>query len=185
MSTSVILIRGINVGGKNPVAMSRLRELLSDLGCREPETLLASGNALVDDAPSDLAALLETELPQRFRLHDEQVRVLVLSSGELRSVIEERPRGFGDQPDTYHSDAIFMIDIPVDEAMAVFEPREGVDQVWPGRGVIYSQRLSAQRTKSRLNKIIGTEPYKSMTIRSWATTLKLGARAALREAAPA
>jgi len=63
------------------------------------------------------------------------------------------------------------IDAPT--AMKVFDPRPGVDEVWPGTGVIYSQRLSAQRTKSRLGKIVGTPAYKSMTIRSWATTLKL------------
>jgi uncharacterized protein (DUF1697 family) len=58
-------------------------------------------------------------------------------------------------------------------AMKVFDPRPGVDAVWPGKGVIYSQRLSAERTKSRLGKIVGTPAYKSMTIRSWATTLAL------------
>jgi len=57
--------------------------------------------------------------------------------------------------------------------MAVFDPREGVDKVWPGDGVIYSQRLSSLRTKSRLGKIVGTPAYKSMTIRSWGTTTKL------------
>ncbi|HUC20941.1 MAG TPA: hypothetical protein VMR98_05640, partial [Candidatus Polarisedimenticolaceae bacterium] len=59
------------------------------------------------------------------------------------------------------------------QAMSVFSPREGVDKVWPGDGVIYSQRLSSQRTKSRLSKIVGTPAYKSMTIRSWNTTTKL------------
>jgi uncharacterized protein (DUF1697 family) len=54
-----------------------------------------------------------------------------------------------------------------------FSPREGVDEVWPGRGVIYSQRLSAERTRSRLSKITSSPLYKSMTIRSWATTLRL------------
>jgi uncharacterized protein (DUF1697 family) len=39
--------------------------------------------------------------------------------------------------------------------------------------VIYSQRLSAQRTKSRLNRIMGTPEYAAMTIRSWSTTMKL------------
>jgi uncharacterized protein (DUF1697 family) len=39
--------------------------------------------------------------------------------------------------------------------------------------VIYHQRLSAQRTKSRLNKVMATPFYKEMTIRNWATTLKL------------
>ncbi len=57
--------------------------------------------------------------------------------------------------------------------MTAFIPREGVDEIWPGRGVIYSQRLSAERTKSRLSKVASSPLYKSMTIRSWNTTLKL------------
>jgi uncharacterized protein (DUF1697 family) len=57
--------------------------------------------------------------------------------------------------------------------MLVFDPREGVDKIWPGDGVIYSQRLSSQRTRSRLNKIVGTPAYQCMTIRSWTTTTKL------------
>ena len=39
-----------------------------------------------------------------------------------------------------------------------------------GRRVIYSQRLSAERTRSRLSKVMGTAAYKSMTIRNWNTT---------------
>jgi uncharacterized protein (DUF1697 family) len=101
------------------------------------------------------------------------VKVLVLSSDQLEAVVANRPKGFGDEPGTYHSDAIFLIDIDADEAITVFDPREGVDRVWPGDGVIYSQRVSALRTKSRLGKIVGTPPYRSMTIRSWQTTLAL------------
>ena len=57
--------------------------------------------------------------------------------------------------------------------MEAFDPRPGVDTVWPGDGVIYSQRLSVQRTKSRLNKVMASPLYKSMTIRNWATTTTL------------
>jgi uncharacterized protein (DUF1697 family) len=59
------------------------------------------------------------------------------------------------------------------EAMAAFSPKEGVDTVWPGDGVIYSQRLSAKRTQSRLNRVMASPAYKSMTIRNWNTTTKL------------
>jgi hypothetical protein len=38
--------------------------------------------------------------------------------------------------------------IDADESMAVFSARDGVDTVRAGDGVIYHQRLSAQRTKS-------------------------------------
>ena len=60
--------------------------------------------------------------------------------------------------------------------MTAFNPREGVDRIWPGEGVIYSQRLSAQRTKSRLSTVMSSPLYKSMTIRSWSTTVKLNNR---------
>jgi uncharacterized protein (DUF1697 family) len=173
--TRLLLFRGINVGGKNKISMATLREGLAELGCAEVQTYINSGNAIVDSPLPDaeLAALVEEDLPTRFHLDSELVRVLVLSPEKLRAVIEDRPKGFGDKPDTYHSDAIFLIGIGVEEAMAVFQPREGVDAVWPGAGVIYSQRLSAERTKSRLGRIIGTPAYASMTIRSWQTTLKL------------
>jgi uncharacterized protein (DUF1697 family) len=101
------------------------------------------------------------------------VAVLVLSHDQLRAVVERKPEGFGEQPDTYHSDAIFLIGIGAAKAMEAFDPRPGVDTVWPGKGVIYSQRLSAERTKSRLNKIMGRPAYRSMTIRNWNTTVAL------------
>jgi uncharacterized protein (DUF1697 family) len=63
--------------------------------------------------------------------------------------------------------------ISPDEAIKIFNPREGVDKVWQGDLAIYSQRLSAQRTRSRLSKIVSSPLYKQMTIRSWATTARL------------
>ncbi|MEO5919755.1 MAG: DUF1697 domain-containing protein [Pseudolysinimonas sp.] len=175
MTTQVLLFRGINVGGKNKVAMTDLRECLEKLGCTDVVTYLASGNAIVDSPMpgAKLAAALERELPRRFHLDDELVKVLALSPAKLRAIISKRPKGFGDQPNMHHSDAIFLMDVGLAEAMKGFDPREGVDVVWPGDGVIYSQRLSAQRTKSRLGKAMSTPAYKSMTIRSWATTTKL------------
>jgi len=87
--------------------------------------------------------------------------------------VDDRPKGFGDQPEKYHSDVIFLMGIDAAEAMPIFNPREGVDRVWPGKGVVYSQRLSAQRTKSRLSAVMASPLYKSMTIRNWNTTVKL------------
>ena len=57
--------------------------------------------------------------------------------------------------------------------MKMVKLRDGVDRAWPGRGVVYFERLSAQRTKSRMSSIVGTPEYSNMTIRSWNTTTKL------------
>lgn len=163
------------MGGKNRLPMAELRQRLEADGFSDVSTYIASGNVILtsDRRPSDIKARIERMLPEAFDLHDELVKVLVLSRERVDAVVANKPKGFGDEPGTYHSDAIFLIDIDADEALKVFDPRDGVDRVWPGDGVIYSQRVSALRTKSRLGRIVGTPAYRSMTIRSWQTTLAL------------
>jgi uncharacterized protein (DUF1697 family) len=175
MTKYVALLRGINVGGKNKVPMAGLRKCLEELGFSNVSTYIASGNVILesDKRPDEIKTLIEAALPKSFKLDNELIKVLVLSRKELQAVIKSKPKGFGEQPEKYHSDAIFLMGIDSSQAMPVFNPREGVDNVWAGKGVIYSQRLSSQRTKSRLSKIMGTPIYKSMTIRNWYTTTKL------------
>lgn len=175
MKSYVILLRGINVGGKNKVPMAKLREYLTNIGFNDVSTYIASGNVILksNKTPQEITVAIEKMLPEKFTLDSELIKVLVVSKKQLQSIIENKPSGFGDKPEKYHSDAIFLIGVSVDEIMPVFRPRDGVDAVWAGDGVIYSQRLSAERTKSRLNVITVSPHYKSMTIRSWNTTVKL------------
>ena len=175
MTSYLVLRRGINVGGKNKVPMAEMRASLEGLGFENVLTYIASGNVLVDSrlGAAKVAESIEAALPKAFKLDAELIRVAVLSADEFEALIERRPKGFGDEPKKFHSDAIFLMGIDMNEAMAVFSPREGVDRIWPGDCVAYSQRLSAQRTKSRLNRIVASPLYKSMTIRSWQTTLAL------------
>jgi uncharacterized protein (DUF1697 family) len=175
MSRYAILLRGINVGGKNRLPMAGLKHCLETLGFLEVSTYIASGNIILesDKPPGQIRALIEEALPKKFELDSELVKVLVLSHEQLQAVVDRKPAGFGEQPEKYHSDVIFLMGLGATQAMAVFDPREGVDQVWLGDGVIYSQRLSAERTRSRLNKVMGTPAYKSMTIRNWNTVTKL------------
>lgn len=175
MNTFAILIRGINVGGKNIIPMARLKRCLEELGFSNVSTLIASGNVILtsDKYADEIQFQVGKALSESFKLDSAVVKVLVLTRERLQAVIENKPEGFGEQPEKYHSDAIFLIGIDSAHIMSVFDPKEGVDKVWPGDGVIYSQRLSALRTKSRLNRIIGTPAYQSMTIRNWSTTTKL------------
>lgn len=175
MNTYVVLMRGINVGGKNKVSMAALKKCLEELGYSEVSTYIASGNVILksDKSAKAISAQIEQALPECFKLDAELIKVLALTHKQFQAVVDNKPKGFGEHPDKYHSDAIFMMDIDSAKAMPLFSPREGVDTIWEGDGVIYSQRLSAQRTKSRLNKIMSAPEYKSMTIRSWSTTTKL------------
>jgi uncharacterized protein (DUF1697 family) len=169
------LLRGINVGGKNKVPMAELKACFEELGCTNVQTYIASGNVIFESnkSPAELTEEIQETLPKKFKLDSELIKILVLSHDQLQEVIDQAPRGFGTEPGKYHSDAIFLMGILSDEAIEVFNPREGVDRIWQGELVIYSQRLSAQRTKSRLSKMMSSPLYKHMTIRSWDTTARL------------
>ena len=171
----VILLRGINVGGKNIIPMAGLKRYLDELGFANVSTYIASGNVILgsDKPATEIEDQIEAALIKSFKLDSELIKVLALTFNQLQTIVENKPEGFGEQPEKYHSDAIFLMGIDSAMTISVFHPREGVDKVWPGDGVIYSQRLSAERTKSRLSKIMESPLYKSMTIRSWNTTTKL------------
>src|SRR5690606_6012801 len=114
---------------------------------------------------------LEAELERRF---DMPIVVVVRSHTQLRNVVRQAPPGFGTAPDRYHSDVLFLRSpLTAERAMRVVRQREGVDQAWPGTGVVYFARLSERRTQSRMSAIVGTPEYGRLTIRSWSTTTKL------------
>jgi uncharacterized protein (DUF1697 family) len=64
MATQIALLRGINVGGHNKVAMADLRRILENLGFADVKSLLQSGNLVfTSERPADAALeqLLEAE----------------------------------------------------------------------------------------------------------------------------
>lgn len=167
------LLRGINVGGRNKIPMADLRQAMEDAGYEGVRTYIQSGNVLLTSgaARRSLEPTIEGVLEARFGV---PIVVVVRSHEELRRIVQQAPAGFGAEPGTYHSDVVFLKQpLTARQAMGVVQLREGVDRAWPGTGVVYFARLSAQRTKSRMGRIVGTPEYELMTIRSWATATKL------------
>ena len=173
-ATHVALIRGINVGGRNPVPMATLRERLTAHGVDEVRTYIQSGNVLVH-APgrseAQVTTLVEDCLVEDF---DVTTVVVTVSAATLRKAVEDAPAGFGTRPDDFHSDVAFLRPgVDSADALAAFGIREGVDTAWAGDGVVYFQRLSAQRTRSRMSTVMASPFYQDMTIRNWRTTTTL------------
>ena len=166
------LLRGVNVGGKNLVKMSELRDALEEMGLADVATYINSGN-FVFRAPrqprTELARRLESALSKRFGI---ELRLVLLTQTQLKRVVKEAPRGFG--ADTNRCDVIFLFaPLTVKRAVAAMETKEGVDRIWAGTGVVYFSRLTEKATSSRMGRVIAKPEYQSMTIRSWGTTTKL------------
>lgn len=86
----VVLLRGINVGGKRKVPMAQLRDAVAVAGFAEPRTLLASGNLLLD---SDLDAAqvrttVERAIADAFGF---DVETVVLAQSGLAAIVAAHP----------------------------------------------------------------------------------------------
>ena len=83
MNSWIVLLRGINVGGKNIVPMKQLKEMLDALGCENVQTYIQSGNALLQHPESDRKMLtnqIAKEMLQRFGF---QPHILLLTLAQF------------------------------------------------------------------------------------------------------
>ena len=116
MATHVALLRGINVGGKNKVAMADLREVVAEFGHADVSTYIQSGNVLFSSDPGDadtsaLAAALAAAITARLGVN---APVVVMSRDELAAAIAANP--FPDEADPRRVHAVLLSGAPAAEA---------------------------------------------------------------------
>jgi uncharacterized protein (DUF1697 family) len=152
--------------------MADLRSAFEEMELAEVATYIQSGNVLFEagrQPREKLAARVESELSARFGI---RLKVVLLTHAQMNEVIEGAPAGFGG-PD-HRCDVIFLRKpLTVAKAFRAVEVREGVDQAWAGKRVLYFSRLAAKASGSRLSRVVMRPEYQDMTIRSWSTTAKL------------
>ena len=173
MTSYVALLRGINVGGRNPVRMADVVSCLTDAGYENVRTHGQSGNVLFTTSRAGgprLETAIETVLEKRFGI---AVLVVIRSRTELAATIKAAPADHGSK--TLRSEVIFLKHpLTAKQAMAeVPELREGVDAIAPGPGALYFSRVAANATKTRIQKFMAKPIFQQMTMRTWSTTEKL------------
>ena len=174
MNQYAALLRGINVGGKNLIKMTELKACLEAQGFKDVSTYIQSGNVIFsadNSARTRLTSQVEEALSEAFNY---TARVVVRSYKEMNDIVARAPKGFGSDPATYRYDVIFLKEpLTAARAMKSVTTKEGVDQAFAGKGVLYFSRLISRATQSHLTRIISMPVYQSMTIRNWNTTTRL------------
>lgn len=172
--TCLALLRGINVGGKNVIRMSDLRNCFEAEGFRDVVTYIQSGNVIFRSPSAGLGTLtkrIEEMLAEAF---DYEASVVLRSRKQMRAVVADAPADFGDQPETYRYDVIFLkAPLTANAAMDSVPTRPGVDEAWAGRCVLYFSRRIDQASRSYLSRLASLPVYQRMTIRNWNTTTRL------------
>ena len=180
MPTHVALLRGINVGGRNKVAMPELRALMAELGHTDVATYIQSGNAVFTSERTDTAQIadeLEQAIAGRLSV---SCGVVVITRDELEQVIDDNPFPAEDNPKALH--AVFRRAGLTDaEQAAVAEAAERAkakgcedEAVIVGRTMFLHtpNGLGRSELSAQLSR---TAASKTGTARNWATVHKLRA----------
>jgi uncharacterized protein (DUF1697 family) len=179
MATHVALLRGINVGGRNKVAMPALREVVSSLGHAGVSTYIQSGNVLFSTAHTDAAALaeaLEGAIEGAFGI---AVSVVVLSGDELAAILRGNP--YPDEPDPRRVHVVFLNAEPprdlldrIAKAQEAAAAKGSRDTITAAGRVLYLHTPDGygnSELAQTLFRIAG--PKGKATARNWATATKL------------
>lgn len=172
MTSFVALLRGINVGGNNLIAMSDVATSFRAAGFTKVSTYGQSGNVLfaADGVGIELENSIQDILHDRFGL---PILVLIRSHQELTATVAQAPTNHGS--DQLRSD-VFFLKLPL-TAEAAFaglpELREGVDSVAIGPGALYFSRVAALATTTRIQRLYAMPMFQQMTVRTWSVTTRL------------
>ncbi len=182
MPTHIALLRGINVGGRNKVAMADLRDIVASLGHADVATYIQSGNVVFTSDEADtarLAAGLEKAIADRLGVAP---GVVVLTREELAQVARDNPYASEPNPKFVH-----VIFLPEDPEPGMAASLAQAQQQAAGKGsrdtVALIGRAVFLRTPdgfgtSELAKLLGRAggPMSARgagTARNWATVTKL------------
>jgi uncharacterized protein (DUF1697 family) len=120
MATHVALLRGINLGGKNKVAMTDLRTLVAGLGHADVSTYIQSGNVLFSAPPgadcADAAQAISEAIAATLGV---TAPVVVITRDELAEIHAANP--FPDEPDPKRVHAVVLSQPPGPELAAKLE----------------------------------------------------------------
>jgi uncharacterized protein (DUF1697 family) len=166
------MLRGINVSGRNRLAMEDLRRLVTDAGGTGVRTYIQSGNAVFTSRRSEAAVTRALESALEGAL-GAKVPVLVRSSDELDAVVETNPFVHrGEDPGVLH--VTFLGAVPDDATVGAVTGRGADDDEFLviGREVYLRCPQGYGRTKLT-NTFFERTLGSPATTRNWKTVTKL------------
>lgn len=167
----IALLRGINVGGKNPLPMRALVDMFQTVGCSRVESYIQSGNVVFSAGPilaRRAPSMVELQIQKQFGF---SVPILVRAADELRALASANPF-LAKDPKSLH--LMFLADAPSLQQIATLEPRRFAPDAFAVCGPNVFLHLPDGSAKTRLrtsyfDRALGT----ISTVRNWNTVCKL------------
>ena len=160
---SVLLLRGVNVGGHGKLPMATFKDALLAAGAVEPETYIQSGNAVFEGRVSLPEVQKEISARAGFTPNG-----FLVASDAFQAIVRGNPYPeAADDPKSLH---VFFADRPIDIDVS---GQTGIDErATIGNGALYLHTpggLSKSKLAPRIDRLFGAR----VTGRNWRTVLRL------------
>lgn len=170
----VALLRGVNVGGKSLVKMAELKSAVEAGGFTDVSTYINSGNVLFSSEDEDKIKLAQSMT----RIIDEtcglDVKTVVFSADDIQKVIQDMPKGWGENPDWKYNTLFLIPPYDMQEILAeIGALKPDIEILKQGEGVLYQGVEFKSFGRTRTGKLASMRCYQQMTIRNYNTTMKL------------
>ena len=174
MTRYALLVRGINVGGKNKIVMAELRQELTELGLEKVESYINSGNIFFTS--TDAKARLVEMLEAFFEVHYPFIQSFsLLSQEDYEAELKNLPDWWNE--DLARKDVLFYTEgLDVEQVITTVESLDLKDEVLHfGRlGIFWGKISEESYYATAYHKCLLKMPfYRNITIRNAKTFDKI------------
>jgi uncharacterized protein (DUF1697 family) len=174
MISYIGLLRGINVGGKNMLKMTDIRDCLRRNGYRNVQSYIQSGNLIFEAPEQDTelqARTIEALIAKDFGL---AVPTVVVTATRWKQIVEHAPATWGVDATWKHNLLVLIEPYNIQEVMeSVGTIKPDIESLTAGQGVLYQSMSKELFGKTTTGKLASSPLYKKMTVRNYNTCMKL------------
>lgn len=175
MMKYIALLRGVNISGKNKIAMKELKSELENYVYLNVTTFLNSGNVIFNsnDNKENIANNIHLIIKNKFNL---EIPIYITTSLELEDILNNNPNWWGTNNKEIYDNIIFIIPpTKYDEVYNVVgEPKENIEKIKEYNNIIFwSYDLKEYRKSNWWTKTISTSISNKITIRTANTMRKI------------
>lgn len=172
MTTLIALLRGINIGGNNPLPMKELAALLTGMGLRDVQTYIQSGNVVFRCNLKNKAALAAKISSAIEAQHGFAPQVLLLDAAELRKAIADNPYPEA-EADPKSLSLLFLAEAPQHPDLKSLEAIKTDSERFKLVGKVFylhaPEGFGRSKLAARAEKLLGV----AASGRNWSTVCKL------------
>lgn len=172
----IVLLRGVNISGKNKVSMPKLKQLLEENNYQNVSTYLNSGNIIIESNINNKELIIENIskiIEFNFNI---KIPIYIMTVPELEDILNNSPSWWGTTNKEIYDNLIFIIPPTTYEEVynTIGSPKENVDQIEEYHNTIFwSFVLKDYRKSIWWIKTASTSITNKITIRTANTMKKL------------